>query len=228
MAAQLEAHVPSQQTAIRYECPHCGNSIYTMLLPLSGARSDGNESWWAASCTVGSCKLPALIKVVHQKGWAYQQLLQHNEIGRLEVQIIPAAVPRYGPVGVPAEVIADMKEALGCEAAGFYVAAAVVGRRALQRAVRERLGALSVTPKDNRLMTEIDALPDTTLPEQFKETAHEVRHLGNDGAHPEPVSGEEANVLLNFTKDVLHQLYTVPAQLAAAKAARAAKRGTDA
>lgn len=209
---------------IRYDCPHCGNSVYTLLIQLTGARSDGKESWWAAVCTVGQCKLPSIVKVTHRQDRAFHVHAQLSEVETLPVRIIPAARPRYSVTGVPSEVITDMTEALGCEAEGFYVGAVVVGRRALQRAVRERLVALQITPPNDKLFTEIDALPDNVLSQQWKETAHEVRHLGNDGAHPEPVSAEEAHVLLTFAKDVLYQLYVAPAQLAAAKAARAVKK----
>jgi Domain of unknown function (DUF4145) len=70
------------------------------------------------------------------------------------------------------------------------------------------------------------SLPDEELPKRVKQAAHEVRHLGNDGAHAEPVSAEEAAAVLTFTKAVLEQLYVLPAQLAASKAGRAAKKGT--
>jgi len=108
----------------------------------------------------------------------------------------------------------------------FDVAAAVVGRRALQRAVRERLAQLKINPKKDRLIDEIDALPDTVLSPDWKEAAHEVRHIGNDGAHAEPVSSDEAQDVLKYTADVSEQLYVLPHSLAASKSRRAAKAGS--
>jgi hypothetical protein len=224
MPAQIEVPEGGHHKNIRYQCPHCGSHVHTLLAPLTGARANGEESWWAAVCTNAQCRLPSLLKVRHLAG---KPFLGHHvsEFSSLPVQVIPAARPVYTAAGVPQAVVKDLTEALGCEAEGFYVGAVVVGRRALQAAVRERLATLKITPTNDKLFTEIDALPDGVLPPQWKETAHEVRHLGNDGAHSEPVSAAESAVLLAFTKDVLHQLYVLPAGLAAAKAARAAKKG---
>jgi hypothetical protein len=186
---------------------------------------DANESWWVAVCTNGRCRLPSVAKVTHHPGRLFHTY-KSEEIPHLPVQIIPAARAVYAGNGVPEPVAKDLTEALGCEAAGFYVGAAVVGRRALQAAVRDRLATLEITPTNDKLFTEIDALPDEELPKRWKQAAHEVRHLGNDGAHAEPVSAAEAADVLTFTKGVLEQLYVLPAQLEASKAARAAKKGT--
>ena len=94
----------------------------------------------------------------------------------------------------------------------------------MQAAVSERLRALSIDPPKNDLFTEIDALPDEELPKRWKQAAHEVRHLGNDGAHAEPVSADEARGVLTFTAGVLEQLYVLPTKLAASMAARQQKK----
>src|SRR5258705_104608 len=138
MAAALEKNPLISSAYIRYECPHCGSSIWTMLLGLTGARSDAQQSWWAAA--------------------------------------------------------------------------------------RNRLSALKITPREDKLFTEIDALPDEELPKRWKKAAHEVRHLGNDGAHAEPVSPGEAAAVLKFTKGVLEQLYILPVELAASVLGRQEKK----
>jgi len=223
MAAQLERAAQGQPAYIRYDCPYCAIHVLSGLTQLGGARDTTQESWAVTVCTNGQCRLPCVVKVtlVPQRQFGG---FAGDEISRLAVQLLPAARPIYRGPGVPLDVVKDLTEALGCQAAGFYVAAAVVGRRALQAAVRERLAALGITPDNDNLFTEINALPDGVLPPQWKETAHEVRHLGNDGAHAEPVSPEEAEGVLTFTKGVLEQLYVLPFQLAASKAARQQKK----
>jgi hypothetical protein len=123
---------------------------------------------------------------------------------------------------VPPEIRRDFEEALQCEAAEFkYGAALVVGRRVLQAAVRDKGG------NGRDLKAEIDSLPTDTLNAPLKESAHEIRFVGNDAAHADEVTDGDVTDLLGFTRDVLHSLYVVPHRVAARKKPPAAAGATS-
>ncbi len=91
-------------------------------------------------------------------------------------------------------------------------AAATMARRAVQAATRQ-LGA-----KPGNLRDEIDDLAEKgVLPDVLAEWAHEVRELGNVGAHPgprdAPVSPEDAQDVVKFTVAFLLYAYTLPDQV---------------
>jgi len=117
---------------------------------------------------------------------------------------------------VPERIRRDFQETLRCRATGFNYAAALVGRRVLQAAVRERGG------KGKDLKEEIESL--TTLSAQLKAHAHEVRFTGNDAAHADEVSEDEVDDLLEFTEEVLRALYVLPSKLEAAQSRRKSKQ----
>lgn len=81
----------------------------------------------------------------------------------------------------------------------------------LQAAVRSRGG----TGKD--LKAEINSLSTDVLNAPLKESAHEVRGVGNEAAHAGDLKAEDVADLLAFTGDVLHSLYVVPFRVTARK-----------
>jgi hypothetical protein len=117
-----------------------------------------------------------------------------------------------------------LTEAQRCLASGFYIASALVGRRALQSAVRSQLVAFSLSPPSARLVDEIKTLPDGVLSPQWRAAADMVRYIGNDAAHSDPISKEAAESLLDFTIGVFEQVFELPHRLAAATAAREQKQ----
>src|SRR5438067_6766960 len=112
MRASLEKSGTSSAVHVRYGCPHCGASVWTTLVPLAGARMDGQESWWATVCTASGCQLPALVRVEHVHGTLFHS---HgpDAIKMLGVEIIPPAKRRFVGAGVPKGVTVDLTEAIG-------------------------------------------------------------------------------------------------------------------
>lgn len=140
--------------------------------------------------------------------------------GRVEVTIYPRAIVPFIAEAVPGDVAADMTEALACFAHGYNVAAAVVGRRALQRAVRLKLDEVNPSLKEAGLRDEIESLPETVLSSQWKQAAHHVRLTGNDAAHADPIEKEDADQLLEFASSIFNQIFTMPARIKTATASR--------
>jgi hypothetical protein len=75
-----------------------------------------------------------------------------------------------------------------------------------------------------KLNAQIDELAEKQIiTASLKEMAHEVRLTGNDGAHPgedglNDVSPEDATDMIQFTQELFHHVYVMPAKLKARKA----------
>jgi hypothetical protein len=169
------------------------------------------EAWLAAVCTSEHCGRPILVQIPMGQGWPWSHLDTSNpgaDNCHGIPEVYPACRPEYAEEGVPEAIRRDFQEALQCQAAGFKFGAALVGRRVLQAAVRERGGS------GRNLELEIDSLSPDVLNAPLKESAHDVRHVGNEAAHAEEVEDEDVAALLEFTRDVLHSLYVVPHRVA--------------
>jgi hypothetical protein len=101
-------------------------------------------------------------------------------------------------------------------------------RRALQAA------ALDKKCKRDKLEAQLDALVSMgVLNASLAQVAHQVRHFGNYGAHPDAdglgeVTREEATSICDLTWQVLEDLYVNPARVAAVESALASKRSRPA
>jgi hypothetical protein len=121
---------------------------------------------------------------------------------------------------VPAPIAADWLEAHLCLSIRAFRGAAAMARRAVQGIAVER-GAT-----DGKLHAQLKELEaKTTLHPSMVEWADHIRLLGNVGAHPgadglETVSEDEARDVVRFLDELLRWLYELPAETAAARAAR--------
>lgn len=119
---------------------------------------------------------------------------------------------------LPNTIEAERREAWSCYYGGDYRAAIIMGRAAIQRAVRE------LEAKGAGLKAEINDLAQRRkITEALRDAAHEVRIAGDDAAHPEDleaVSAEEAKDSLDFMDDFLAHAIAMPARAEARKEAR--------
>jgi hypothetical protein len=199
---------------ISYGCPWCGQTSSTKIRHQSHAvdAPAGAITFLWVDCSAATCGRPTMLQML---------AVFVASPPPVPVPIIashPPAQPQVDELGLPGKVLADYTEALRCEASGLLLGAAIVGRRVLQWAVLERGGA------GKNLMDQINSLP--MLSTEIKAHAHEVRHIGNDAAHPdpkvtdEPTTPEATRDLLEFTDIILDHLYRFPARLDAAKKRR--------
>ena len=123
---------------------------------------------------------------------------------------------------VPALITSDFKEALRCLWIEAFKATVAMCRRALQAACVE------LKAKDVNLVEQIDDLAAKgVITEPLRQMAHEVRLTGNEGAHPgkdslNDVTKQDANDIVEFTREFFHHVFVVPAKLRARKALPAA------
>jgi hypothetical protein len=121
---------------------------------------------------------------------------------------------------VPAPIAADWHEAHLCLSIRAFRGAAAMARRAVQGVAVEQ-GA-----KDAKLSAQLKELEaKATLHPTMVEWADHIRLLGNVGAHPgadglETVSEDEAREVVRFLDELLRWPYELPAETAAARAAR--------
>ena len=90
--------------------------------------------------------------------------------------------------------------------------AATMARRSVQAALREK----GIKGRD--LVKEItNMVTEGLITKQLADWAHQVRSIGNVGAHPDeddvPVSEEDARDVVDFAYYFAHHLYTLPAQI---------------
>jgi len=196
-------HLEKDQVDVRLHCPACGilsrvESRIFNRLELS------NEIQYSAvvTCPSPECRRTALL-VVHDP---------YNHLGSFgttcRATVYPPAHVLYDADGVPKQISEEFSEALGSASSGFYIGAALVGRRVLQAAAREVLGG-----KGGSLQDEIEAIPDDRLNKALKKQAHEVRLIGNEAAHVDPVDPADVEELLDFVEQVLEALYVSPKRL---------------
>jgi hypothetical protein len=124
----------------------------------------------------------------------------------------------------PGEHIAPAAgEAHECQSIGAHRAAVMLARAVIEATAKNK----GIT--NGSLSNKIEKMYEQKLlSELVRDQAHEVRYLGNEMAHGdfvEPVSGEEADEILELMAEVLHTVFEMPAQLLRRKEARLAKKG---
>ena len=147
-----------------------------------------------------------------------------NENERILARVIPAPKPNPVDSRIPEPMLAALREAKVCLAAGANVAAAIMARRALE----DFVNANGATGKN--LFRKIESLVTSQIitPKQ-REFAEGTRVVGNDAAHgngeEDPlrdVTKADAEEAVSFVETLCEQFY-VQAAMAAAQAARRKK-----
>jgi Domain of unknown function (DUF4145) len=208
----------SRTSAADFDCPWCGrtqSSEGTQIVLMS------REAWYVVGCSSPPCGRPVFIRIPLSGHYPWE-MVDVREPGTHQAfagdpEVYPTARPQYRDPGVPEEMAGDFQEALRCQAAGFQYGAALVGRRVLEAAVDDKGGS------GKTLAAKVESLPTSVIDGALRDSAHEIRFVGNDAAHADKVEAKEVDDLLSFVRDILHALYVVPFHVAARKAARASK-----
>lgn len=135
----------------------------------------------------------------------------------------PHALAKPVDEAIPSPIKEDMEEAYKCQAVQAWRAAVTMARRALQNICLDK-GApatRTITPKSgipkeikNDLINQINWLYDERIiTKDLKDWAHEIRTVGNSGAHPgeaedtQPVIEQNANDILSLAEAFCGPLY---------------------
>lgn len=137
-------------------------------------------------------------------------------------------LPSFEPSGyhraIPEKIREDLAEADRCYHADAYKAAVAMNRRAIQRIILDKIKDQEIRKKN--LWEQIDVLFNAGLiTKDLKETAHEIRHFGNFGAHPrddqlDNTSWEDAKLVDRLIMDLIRLIYIVPFETEVLKSKR--------
>ena len=118
---------------------------------------------------------------------------------------------------VPEKIACDFSEALRCFHVEAYKATVTMCRRAIQASSKEFKAA------GGKLIHQIDDLAKKgKITEPLKDMAHQIRKIGNDGAHPDDdllkeVTENDAAEIVEFVREYLAHVYIMPMKLKAMK-----------
>lgn len=187
------------------------------------SQSEGNIGYEIAVCN--GCNRHFLVK----------RSTNSNDI----LEIHPHTLPHQVDKRIKAEIRSDIEEAYKCMSVGAYRAAATMARRALQKVCIDQ-GAPKVKKnkdgKDTRtqLWEQIDWLSDQRIvTSPMKDWAHEVRFVGNGGAHPEDIDDDQAVTetdaveILDLLEQITNVLYVTDSKYHERKSAREAQQANS-
>ncbi len=189
---------------VSMKCPHChkATEVTRAQVPVPNTlKGHGpfyaqyelhGHLWW-----IGICNACRRVVLVLGKG----------------AQVYPSPRPSPSDERIPEHIRRDLDEAKLCFSVGAFRGTASMARRALQSAC-----ILKGAPKQAKLWKQIDWMRDQALiTEDMRTWAHEIRYVGNDGAHPpedpdDPVATvADAENVLQLTEQMLDVLFVTPA-----------------
>lgn len=125
---------------------------------------------------------------------------------------------------IPTGVRDDYVEALRCRSVTAHKACVVMCRRSLQSSCR------NFKASGKQLIDQIDDLAGNgRITAALKDMAHDIRKLGNAGAHPDEdglgdVTKEDSDDIVEFTRQYFEHVYVMPAKSEAFRKRREAPR----
>lgn len=203
MAHKIHEPVDIEKINLSYFCRGCKQQVRGIPLtdPQYRTSSMSNNPWLIVRCPTRLCELSFLI---------YDKL--NDRVRR--VYPLPSFDPSDYHEAIPEKIREDLAEADRCFHADAYKAAVTMNRRAIQRIVLDKIKDPEI--KKKKLWAQIDALFEKGfITKDLKETAHEIRHFGNFGAHPsddllDSTTLEDAKIVDRLTIDLVRTIYIVP------------------
>jgi hypothetical protein len=193
-------------------CPHCNRDAAFLMCSkphvetqfdtaLPNNRVVAYRAWAVMQCA--GCSKYILGAIKARFGAHDCKYLEHSPLGRPDDTVAPE---------IPEKIAADFSEALRCRWIRAYNATAEMCRRAIQSSCVE----FGATP--GLLKPQIKEIFEKgKITADLKELADSIRLGGNCGAHSNedepPVSPDEADAIIYFTRHYLQHVYVIPAQV---------------
>jgi len=204
---------------ISTECPHCGDTV--ALIPVHKPVNTHDNSYFVAFCPNHKRQYCKPIFAVYQPLNDYIQ----------ERYPIPTFDASRMHKAIPEAIREDYAEGARCSHVDSYKAVVVMCRSVLEAVACDKLGSKAKDAKGTTL--KLHALIDLLHGEGFitkdlKDSAHEIRHFGNYGAHVQDdgldqVTRQEARDAREVTWQFLYSIYVAPAKTEELRKARKAK-----
>lgn len=206
---------------LTHDCPKCGVSraAFTYAHEISGHRP-GTISYLFFQCP--KCSEPVTVKWMRYTHWAVDDwggdIRDIDSDGGYIVDIEPKAPIHMAPPLTPEIVALYYVEALDGLHRQKWTSAASLLRKCLEVALK----AYSPEIEAWKLEKRIDKLAsENKITPALKDWAHELRLDGNEALHgDQPADEELATRMERLTYFLLTYLYTLPAQVAAARELR--------
>ncbi len=181
-------------------CPFCGVTVHPVLRAVVDRPGRAGGFLFAATlveCPRRECFRPFL---------AYVHFFNTTPPSTMQVMGVWPPPIQKAPDGVPGEIGRDYVEAHRCLAIGAHVAAALMARRIVEAACKER----GATQRD--LVDKIKELGKANkIHPLHVESASAARLLGKDAAHLlRDITKEEVEALFKLLHHFLEDLYTTP------------------
>lgn len=207
------------QRNISTNCPHCGDTV--ALIPAHKPVTSHDHSYFVARCPNAKRRYCDPIFAVYQPLNDYIQ----------ERYPIPSFKASSMHDSIPAGIREDYAEGKRCLFVESHKAVVVMCRRAVEALAGDKLGAKSKDAKGatRKLYELIDLLhADGFITKDLKDSAHELRHFGNYGAHAQDdgldkVEPQEARDVQEITWQLLYSIYVAPAKTQELRKARTKK-----
>ncbi len=217
-------HPPDTIDALRErnistECPHCGDTV--ALIPVHKPVNTHDHSYFVALCPNHKRSYCKPIFAVYQPLNDYIQ----------ERYPIPSFSASSMHKAIPENIREDYAEGSRCMYVESFKAAVAMCRRVTEALACDKLGAKAKDAKGNtrKLHELIDLLhADGLITKDIKDSAHELRHFGNYGAHVQDdgldkVERQEAKDVREITWQLLYSIYVAPFKTDELRKARASK-----
>lgn len=203
MSYRIHEPIDIEKINLSYYCRGCKQQVRGIPLtdPQYRISPMSDEPWLIVKCPTHLCELSFVI---------YDKL--NDRVRR--VYPLPSFDPSDYHEAIPEKVREDLAEADRCFHADAYKAAVTMNRRAIQRIVLDKIKDPEI--KKKKLWAQIDALFEKGfITKDLKETAHEIRHFGNFGAHPsddllDNTTLEDSKIIDRLTIDLIRTIYIVP------------------
>ncbi len=188
---------------LSYYCRECKQTVRGIPLttPQFHINSYSDEPWLIVRCPTKLCELSFII---------FDPL---NDRVRRVYPLADFEAKNYHKA-IPEKVREDIAEAEICLYADAYKGAVVMFRRAVQNIILNKIKDLEI--KKKKLWEQIDRLfTEGLITKDLKESAHEIRHFGNVGAHPtddelDQTTKEDAEAIEQLTFSLIGAIYITP------------------
>ena len=211
---------------IVYDCPHCGAQKMSFAIQTEYVRPT-NPQQLIVSATCGGCNMPITamfnssenLTMLGYKTASYPGNLMAAGHRIRPYQIFPASAPDDTPADIPEPVGRAFIQASASLKSQHFDAACSMYRKAMELALKKfspDIDAWKIEKRIDRLAKENRITP------ELQGWAHELRLDGNNAVHSDTEATEEmATQMHELCKFLLIYLYTLPAQVQAAKQRRA-------
>lgn len=190
-------------------CPHC--SVISLCNPVIQPYLFGNiQKGSGGTCAITQCQncKKFVLLITRSTHHTHHVLDEYYPLGDADDSVADA---------VPEKIANDFSEALRCFHVKSYKATVTMCRRSIQASAKD------LNASGKWLIEQIDDLADKgKITEPLKEMAHQIRKIGNDGAHPDDdllkdVTEQDASETIEFVREYFSHVYVMPEKLKAMK-----------